>query len=113
MVAHAGSVDKVTLGTFDTDGVSDLEAGKDARNVALLVGLKLNNNEGLGPPNRIWTMANLDEKFEFALIVVAAHRGVATCHELAVDVCGHRDVLANGKAENILGPGKLEAVAVK
>jgi hypothetical protein len=58
-------------------------------------------------------VTNLDEKFEFPQVIVAAHRRVTACHELTIDLCGHRDVLTNGKAQNILCPGKLEAIAAK
>lgn len=45
-----------------------------------------------------------------ALVVVATHGSIATSHEFSVNLCRDRDVLTNGKAKDILDPGKLEAV---
>lgn len=90
VVAEARGVDKVALGAFDTDSVANLEAGKDTRNVTLLV--------------------SLDEKFEFSMVVVTTHGGVATSYKLSINFCGHGDVLTNRKAKNILSPAKLKAV---
>jgi hypothetical protein len=48
VVDHARGVDKVTLGALDANFVSNLEASKNTRNVALLVSLKLNKHQALG-----------------------------------------------------------------
>ena len=47
------------------------------------------------------------------MILVAADGGVTACNKLAIDDCGDRDVLADGKAKNIVFPRKLETIAVK
>ena len=46
-------------------------------------------------------------------VVVTAGGGVATHDILSIDFSSNRDVLANGKAENIFGVGQREAVAVR
>ncbi len=45
--------------------------------------------------------AYLDEKVEAAKVVVTAHRSVTTRDDLAINFCRDRDMLANGKTQNI------------
>lgn len=61
----------------------------------------------LTPPEE----TDLDKKVKATKVVVAADGCIAARHDFAVDFCRDRDMLANGKTENILSPGKLEPVA--
>lgn len=94
---HVGGVDKGALGTLDADGLADLQRGHVLGDVAGRVGL--------------------DEQVEVAGLVVARDRGVGTHNLLGgtvglLDGGADGDVLADGQAEDGVGSGELEAVAV-
>lgn len=94
---HVGGVDERALGPADADGLADEQRGHHLGDVALRVGL--------------------DEQVKVAGLVVARD-GRVGAHNLlggAVGLGQRRadgDVLADGQAENGLGRGELEAVAV-
>jgi len=90
MVAEIRVIDEIALGTLYAKSIANLQACKDTRDVAFLI--------------------SLDEEIKAAKVVVTANGCIATRHDLAVDFCRDRDMLANGKTENVVGPGKLEAV---
>lgn len=46
VAAEARGIDEVALGTFDTDGVANLEVSKDPGNVTLLISLKIIVDQG-------------------------------------------------------------------
>lgn len=94
---HVGSVDKGALGATDADRLADLER----RHV-------------LGD---VTGRVRLDEQVEEAGLVVARDGSVRADNLLGAAVFlrnggADRDVLADGKAKDGLGRGKLEAVAM-
>lgn len=94
---HVGSVDEGALGATDADGLADDERGHVLRDVALGV--------------------RLDQKVEVAGLVVTRDGGVRADNLLGrtigLDTGGaDGNVLADGEAEDVLGAGELEAVAI-
>jgi len=90
MANHVGGVVEVTLGTLDTDGVANLQEGNVLGNVTLLIGL--------------------DDEIEVTAVIVVGNGGVASSDDLAVNLCGNGDVLANREAKNVLNVGECETV---
>ena len=91
VIDEVGGVLEVALGSLDAELVARVEGGDIARDVALFVGL--------------------DEELKVALVVGERDGGVVANDGLAVDLCCDSNVLADGKAEDIVRTGKLEAVA--
>lgn len=57
---------------------------------------------------------NLDHQVHKALVIIAGHRGVGPNNQVAIDPGGEVDVLADRKAQDVLGrrEGKSEAPSV-
>lgn len=94
---HVGGVDEGALGATDADALADDERGHVLGDVALGV--------------------RLDQKVEVAGLVVTRDGGVRADNLLGrtigLDTGGaDGDVLADGEAEDVLGAGELEAVAI-
>lgn len=82
----------MALGPLDADGLADFKTCDVFGDVAGGVGL---NQEG-----------------ELAFVVVGGDGRVRAHDLLAVDAGGDGDVLADGEAEDVIGSGKVETVAV-
>lgn len=95
MTDHVGRIDESTLGSLDTNSLSDGEAGHVLADVAGGVGL--------------------DQKVEIAGLVITADRSIGPNNLLGAAV-GLRnsgtngDVLADRKTEDGAGSGEVEAV---
>lgn len=89
---EVGAVVELALRPLDTDGLADFKTCDVFGDVAGGVGL---NQEG-----------------ELAFVVVGGDGRVGAHELLAVDAGGDGDVLADGEAEDVIGSGKVETVAV-
>lgn len=97
MLDHVGLVDESALGTANLDGLTDNERGHVLGDVALRVGL--------------------DKEIKVAGLVVAGDGGIRADDLLGCAIrlgqrCANGDVLADGKAEDRVAGGQLEAVTV-
>lgn len=92
VAAHVGGVDHGALGAADLHVVADLQFGEILGNVTLGVGL--------------------DEQIEVSSLIVGGDRSVRANNLLGLtgDSSGERDVLTDGKAEDIGGTGEGETV---
>lgn len=89
---EVGAVVKVALGPLDADGLADFKTCDVFGDVAGGVGL--------------------DQEGELAFVVVGGDGRVGAHDLLAVDAGGDGDMLADGEAEDVIGSGEVETVAV-
>ena len=92
VTAHVGGVDHGALGTAHLHGLTDLELGQVLGDVALGVGL--------------------DQQVKVASLVVGGDGGIGADHLLGLtgNGGGERDVLADGKTQDVGGAGQGETV---
>ena len=110
-----GGVGELTFGTFDADGLADGEKGDVFGDVSLWVCLR---KKGFTTSMKVRAryesdLTYLDEKVEVSKVVVTARRSVATHDLLSVNLSRDRNVLTNGKTEDILRMGESEPVAAQ